>query len=265
VVGLELGSEWILRRVCVPGCQAEWRETAMAFLKGYVLRYIPGKVWGVAVRVESLSGTIKRGDVLRCVLYEQLMLNGATLLVALPLLAVVFQEQVQLGQGPVVLLLGWCGALVAVVVFWPVPVFGWGNHVLHRLTGRGQEALVLRGSRADWRWTMIVYVIVVLGQGLVLIPLVRAVCPDHATWGVETWAIVLGGYPVARLIGQVSMVAPGGLGVREGTYVLLMLPVMGNVAGTVVVVWARLLSMAAEVVVLTGVWVIHQGGRRVDD
>jgi hypothetical protein len=265
VAALELGAEWILRRTCVPGCTVRWRETAMAFMKGYVLRYVPGKVWGMAVRVESLTGKVDRVDMLRCVLYEQIMLNGATLLVALAGLGVLIQSHAELGRGMVVTTLGLCSVLVVAVVWWPVRVFGWVNQGVHRLTGLGQEALVLRGSHADWRVAMIGYLVIVLGQGLVLVPLIRAVYTGHAAWGIGDWALALVAYPVSRLIGQVSMVAPGGLGVREGTYVLLVLPIMGSLAGSVIVVWARLLSVVAEIVVLGALWVINQGGMGIDD
>jgi len=44
-----------------------------------------------------------------------------------------------------------------------------------------------------------------------------------------------------------------------------VLPIMGSLAGSVIVVWARLLSVVAEIVVLGALWVINQGGMGIDD
>jgi glycosyltransferase 2 family protein len=75
---------------------------------------------------------------------------------------------------------------------------------------------------------------------------------DEHTLGLWGWIALCGAYPVARLIGQLGVAAPGGLGVREGAYVVLVLPLVGGPVGAAIAAWARLCSIVSELLIYAG-------------
>lgn len=57
---------------------------------------------------------------------------------------------------------------------------------------------------------------------------------------------ILGVFPLAWIIGYLSVITPGGLGVREGTSVLLLAGVMGNSYASILTIMVRILWTVAE-------------------
>ena len=78
-------------------------------------------------------------------------------------------------------------------------------------------------------------------------PLIHAFAPDPGSFSPLDWFVILAAYPVARLVGQLSVVVPGGVGVREGAYVLILLPVLDSGVTTSAAAWMRLLSLIPEI------------------
>ena len=62
-------------------------------------------------------------------------------------------------------------------------------------------------------------------------------------------SLLLVAYPIAYAIGYVSFLTPGGLAVREGALVLLLLPVLGSVV-TVAALAMRLWQVVLELLVV---------------
>lgn len=245
----ELGSEWILRRACMPECPVRWPRTALVFYRSFLLRYVPGKVWTVLVRVEGLADVIPRAIMLRCVVYEQAHLNAATVIIAILALPFVLDHGGRL-QGYAIggsLLLAAIG--LGVFLFFPKPMCQFVNRIASSLTrNRVVEVFKLEGGFREWYGAFFIFALVVVLQALALVPLTWALVPDAGALRSEQWLVLLGMYPVARLIGQMSMVAPAGLGVREGAYVILVLPVLDATLSPTLVAWARLLSVVPELV-----------------
>ena len=91
------------------------------------------------------------------------------------------------------------------------------------------------------------YIALTVGQAVTVASLAMDLAgnadPPLDTW---SWIALCGAYPVARLIGQLGVAAPGGLGVREGAYVVLVLPIVGGPAGAAIAAWARLCAIVSE-------------------
>lgn len=248
-LALELASEWVLRTICAPGRGVRWLRTATAYFQHLLARYVPGKVWIVPARTEALvDHGIARHESVRSIVYEQLHFLSASAVLGVLVLAA--YPEVALGGVDV----GWIRIGLALVsvgillsVAWPTPLFRLVRSAFGAvLTEERLDALDLEVSPWRWRVAFLLYFGVVVLQGAVLYPLVLDVLPGDAPLSPAGWLIVLGSYPVARLVGQLSLVVPSGIGVREGAYVLLTLPVLDGAVAAVVVVWVRLLSVTAE-------------------
>lgn len=252
LITFELAWEWVFRRTCVANCRIGWSRTGLAFFQSMLARYIPGKVWYLAARTESLvSAGIPRTASARSVLYEQAHYLCATLLAALlisPLLLVSFSPEVRLGV--LHFTLGAVGVIVW--LFLPHRLFAIVNRVLSLILPRRNIDIGMpEGRLLHWQIAFAMFIMVVVCQAIAIYPLVRGLLPPSTVIPLSGWIVILGAYPVARLIGQLSIVSPSGLGVREGAYVVLVLSVLGSEVSTVVAVWARLISISAEIFMFT--------------
>ena len=98
------------------------------------------------------------------------------------------------------------------------------------LTGR-QMALALLGYAAAWLLT---------GGGFALLAAaITPITPQQVSALIAAWA-------AAYVIGYLSLVTPGGLGVREGVMVLLLQPLFPPPIPTVIALSARLWTIIAE-------------------
>ncbi|MBD3308009.1 hypothetical protein GF339_16325 [candidate division KSB3 bacterium] len=249
VMMYELAWEWLLRKVCLPGASLAWTITGHAFFTSLLARYTPGQVWQMLVRVEALKEHhIPRQATLRSVLYEQLHFLGATLVYAF-LLSPFFWTTL-LGDIPLALLfLVFLAAIggVSMWLFTPHHVMHVVNLVSATLTRKKFSApLTMSGTRGQWHMSFGLFFVLVLLQSGVLYPLIRDLLPSTLSLTLTQWIVLLGAYPLARMIGQLAVIFPGGLGVREGVYVLLLLPLVEGQIGSVIAVWARLLQLGAE-------------------
>jgi hypothetical protein len=246
--------EWIFRKICSPGSNIVWTQTGFAFFRSLLARYIPGgKMWYLAARTESLSRLgVPRSDAARSVLYEQIHYTGATAIGAALLLPFFLTltpvEQLHLPA----LLIGLGVALVGVALwlFWPDQLFDRVNRTFSKLfPKRRVQPLILKGHLHHWRAAFGLFFLLMVCQGVILYPIVRSVIPPTVNLSLSKWALVLGAYPIARLAGQLSVLSPGGIGVREGAYLLMALPILGSDVTSVVVIWARVLSVVSEVAI----------------
>lgn len=240
-------SESCLRRLLGVPRSLPPATSAAAFFKSFLLRYVPGKIWTAVGRAETLAPAVPRATTFRCLLYEQLHLNVATLG-----LAILMTGPLVIGHGTEARWPLWSGGAVAaagllVWLFFPNQIFGLINRLTgwaHRLEG---GLLVLEGSAREWRSTFMLFVMVLILQALAIAPLIQAFAPEAASLSSLDWFVILAAYPVARLVGQLSLVVPGGVGVREGAYVLILVPVLDPAVTTSAAAWMRLLSLIPEI------------------
>lgn len=246
----ELSWEWLLRKICSDKLGVSWAKTALAFFKSVLSKYIPGKVWYLATRSEMLvKQGVPRPDVLRSVLYEQahfFFATAAFTLMLFPVFLSSFGSQVKpvLVYAVVILII----ASMAIWLFWPERLFTVLNKTLATFLPESlRMPLLLKGHLLQWQFAFILFFILVVVQGLTTYPIIKSVLSGSNFLEPVDWIMIMGAYPVARLIGQLGVVSPGGIGVREGAYVILVLPVLDAGTGSIIAVWMRLISIVSEV------------------
>ncbi|MFC1809042.1 lysylphosphatidylglycerol synthase domain-containing protein [Candidatus Omnitrophota bacterium] len=242
--------ETVLRKTCVKDHCIHWVFTSFAFYKSLLARYTPGKVWQFVVRVEALVPYgLARKDSIRSVIYEQLHSIGATVVLALCIIPLCWNKVV-VGGNILFLSLFYICALLLIVMwcFFPNIFMKRINEIVSKIfRNEDYELLKIQDDRKSWYISFILFFILAICQGLVLYPIVQNIVGDPGPTYIQ-WILILGAYPVARMIGQVSMLFPGGLGMREGAFVLLTFSVLGLETATVIAIWARLLQLSAELV-----------------
>jgi dolichol-phosphate mannosyltransferase len=223
-----------LRRV---GAGGSTGALARMWARSFLLRYEPSGVVGFAYRVtarERVGATT--AQVMTVTGYEQLAVvvaGGAAAVAGF------------LGAGvhpPVLAIVLFAAAAVIAVAARPAFVGGW----LHdRLKARGIEtagplrgrtlALMVALDAAGW-----------IATGLGAWALARAL---GATAGLDAF-LLLGAFALSWLLGVLVPLAPGGLGLREGSLVLSLGPAIGAGPATALALALRLVSFAGELVAI---------------
>lgn len=221
---------WALRR---GGAGAPWVGTLRVWARSFLLRYEPSGVVGFAYRVhERERAAATTPQVLAASAYEQLasVVGGALVAVAGFGLA---------GLQPPVL--AWAlaaGALAVAVAARPAFLGRWAAG---RLAARGIDPAVLLPGR------------VVAGM-------VGVQALGWAATGLGAWVLVralgasvdpgllLGAFALSWLLGVLVPLAPGGLGLRDGSLVLSLTASVGTGVATALALALRLVSFAGELV-----------------
>src|SRR3954471_2266515 len=223
-----------LRRIGAGGAAS---ALARVWARSFLLRYEPSGVVGFAYRVSARERVgASTAQVMAVTGYEQLavVVAGAAAAVAGFLAA---------GVHPPVLAVGLrTAALVAAVAARPRFVGGW----LHdRLKARGIEtagplrgrtlALMVGLGAVGW-----------VATGLGAWALARAL---GATAGLDAF-LVLGAFALSWLLGVLVPLAPGGLGLREGSLIVTLGAAIGVGPATALALALRLVSFAGELVAI---------------
>lgn len=192
-------------------------------------RYIPGKVWSVAglVVMAGRAGVDAWTAAASAVAIQALGLGTAVALVAATGLS---------GESAVRLTLaGVAGAATIGVLVWP-----WATKQVTRILrpatpyrplhlGRALEAALLTFAS----WAM---------YGVAFWALARGLGVFHLSWAAAAATFALG-----YLAGLFALFAPGGIGVRELTFVALLTPVVGAGSALVVSIASRIVLTITEV------------------
>ncbi|HEX6745511.1 MAG TPA: polyprenol monophosphomannose synthase, partial [Solirubrobacteraceae bacterium] len=223
-----------LRRIGAGGSAG---ALARMWARSFLLRYEPSGVVGFAYRVTARERVdASTAQVVTVTGYEQLavVVAGAAAAVA-----------GFLGAGvhpPVLAIVLFAAALVAAVAARPAFVGGW----LHdRLRARGIEtagplrgrtlALMIALDAAGW-----------VATGLGAWALARAL---GATAGLDAF-LLLGAFALSWLLGVLVPLAPGGLGLREGSLILTLGASIGAGPATALALALRLVSFAGELLAI---------------
>jgi len=242
------------------------RSVAELFFRSHLARYVPGKVVQLGVLTDGL---VRRGLPLRLAVRvvgaHQLGYVAATGLLGLPVGGLLWLA----GARPQGIAVVGVGALAAVAsAIWtakPGRLRAVAVFLTSRAPGPGSVSMpaVAPTRPAERAISLAAYAAVAAGQGAIVLPLVWTLMPEDGSLGLVGLLAACGSYPIARLIGQVGVVAPGGLGLREGSFALLAMPLLGGPPAAACAVWARLISMAAETAVyLIAAWVARRARRR---
>jgi uncharacterized membrane protein YbhN (UPF0104 family) len=222
------GSQLVMFRTLLGayGWRLPWRVTLGAAWVPPLGKYVPGKVASVAGAVYLLRRHGVPGAVAVSV---ALMLDGLAVIAGLVLSTPLLLWEPVRRQMPTAWL--WSAALAAagVVALHPRVFVGLLNALLRRL-GRapvagvprvGQYVLPVAAAFGQWAFA---------GLGLWL--MTRAVAPDVSAAQIPLFIATAA---MAMTVSYLALFAPGGLGVREGLYLLALGPVVGPKAAIVVV------------------------------
>ena len=205
--------------------------------RSFLLRYEPSGTVGFVYRVTARERMgASTAQVLTVTGYEQLAAVVAGAVAAMAGFV---------GAGidpPVIAIALFVGALVALVAARSGPVI---TYVHARLRARGIEtagplrtrtlALMIALDAAGW-----------VATGLGAWTLARAL---HATGGLDAF-LLLGAFALSWLLGVLVPLAPGGLGLRDGSLIVSLAASIGAGAATAVALAFRLVSFAGELLAI---------------
>lgn len=207
---------------------------AQIFLLGQVGKYLPGSVWSMVTETQLAArhGVSKRRSLAASVtaMLVSIGSGAAVILVTLPL-------RPDVGGGT-----RWLGLalLPALAVLHPV--------VLGRLIDTGLRVArqaplrvrtSMRGSAVAFGWGLLTW-----ASNGVLVFAIAHPLGLAATWRAA--ALTVGGYAVAWLAGLVVVVAPVGVGVRDGALVVVLATALPLASAIVVALVARLVLVCVD-------------------
>jgi uncharacterized membrane protein YbhN (UPF0104 family) len=225
---------WLLGSL---GGHLRWRRAAQTWFLSNIVRFIPGNIWQLLGMAELAAddGVSRLTTFTSIVLHQVLSIAAGATLAALYFALAGHSAWLELIR-PLLWLVP-LGLLLCHprVLQW---ILNRGLALLRRppiqvtLSGR-QLIAALLGYGAAWLLT---------GSGFAL--LAAAITPITA----PQFAALVATWTAAYVIGYLSLVTPGGLGVREGIMVLLLTPLFPAPIPTVIALAARLWTIVAEAV-----------------
>jgi len=233
LVGLfATGLLW-LRVMAALGAALPLRDGLATFFVGQLGKYIPGSVWSIGAQAQMAG---RRAVPPRVTVAAGLLFLGYHVATAVILGAAVMLGGDLAPAWPswlsVLLLLGAALGLLPVLV----------RRLGHRLAGRpvsigvGDTAVGLALMAVTWT---------AYSAGLVLL------LPE-APW--RAVALVGGAFALAYAAGVLVVLAPAGVGAREGLFVLLLTPLLGIADATALALLARLVHTVADGAMAAGWW-----------
>jgi uncharacterized membrane protein YbhN (UPF0104 family) len=212
-------------------------------------KYLPGKVWAVLGRVylARQDGIQERHSAVSMIIETIYLFMTSLVLFAfslffyrgLPTKAYLFL------------------ALVPLTLVWIYPP--WFNLIVNFLLKRiRQKPVEFRPTVRQAAKLMLIYLVVWLVQSLGFYFLILSFHSIDA----RAAAILPGAYSLSWILGVVVLVAPGGLGVREGVFALLLGPVIPGALNVVASLLSRLWITVSELLLLGSIFLIQKLRRK---
>lgn len=260
-LGLSLNWQWLVRRLSPGASRLSSLGLHRTFLTSFLTRYLPG---GTIVNIGGKVELLKRQGASRSVgvesvLYELVFLMGGGLFLAWAAFTVEPAPQL-LGRWQS---LYWF-LMVAVVAGWvlcfsaPDRVLLWGRSLLKREL---PDVTSVGLTWVDRATAFVLYTAVNLVQGLAVLFMLFAVYPDMPP-DPGVMLHVVAAYPIARLVGQAAPFAPGGIGVREATFVILVVPWVPLEPVVISATLMRLVSILVEIMMASAVLALARREQR---
>ncbi|WP_051596914.1 lysylphosphatidylglycerol synthase transmembrane domain-containing protein [Curtobacterium sp. UNCCL17] len=210
------------------------------FFVGQLGKYIPGGVWSIAAQAElgRAHGLQRTGSAVAAL---------ASMLVSMVTAAVVGIVAVLLASSTGFATFWWLIPLIVVgLVCLTPPVLGRLIAVAFRILRRPAQdtTLTWTGTVMSLVWSLVMW----LAYGVQATLVLRVFGADSPT----LFPVAVGAYAVAWLVGFVVVIAPAGIGPREGILVLLLGSVAGGSAPLALAVISRVFMTIGDVV-LAGV------------
>ncbi len=198
-------------------------------------KYVPGKVFLFVGRIELAHRLgMRRAAVVTALTYEHLLL----MLAALPFLAAAVIRGFCLGSGVASVSLTLLCLAALIIVCFPDLLLRLLNLLLDRL---GRQRLESCPQRRQMLLLLGVY-----GTGWLLYGASGAVLASALGLATDQPVLIAIAFVAAWLIGFLSMLTPGGLGVREAVLALLLSPVLAGSEAIALALVARLSWTAVE-------------------
>lgn len=224
-----------------------WSALRIWFLSA-IVRYIPGNIW------QPLSITLlaqQRGVKPEATLTSIVLYQAIITLAVAPIAAVYFAVTGNWGVLTDVMreMAGWVIAIglapLIVFIVQPALLIGVINWALQRM---GRSRLPYGLTRAELLYTLALAAIDWLVWGAAFASLAFGLhVYTPAAMGPLAWHLIAV-YPVAYVIGFLSLITPSGLGVREGALYLLLAPVIGGATITLLALAMRVWTTLGEVI-----------------
>ena len=191
-------------------------------------RYVPGKIWTVLWRLYFLKGySITKLQIIVSSLIEMAMMCLGSLLMFL--LTLLFWDARLQPWMYVVFLL-----IPAVFIAIYPKVLNWSINVIERI--RGKEEVKIRTSYGRMLGTTLFYLFYWMVYGLGSFLLISSITPI----GWELFPMITGVFAITWLLGFVSFLAPGGLGVRDGLLVYFLIFIFPEPIAIIITLVTRL-------------------------
>jgi uncharacterized membrane protein YbhN (UPF0104 family) len=212
-------------------------------------KYLPGKVWAVLGRVylARQDGIQERHSAVSMIIETIYLFMTSLVLFALSLF---FYRRL---PTKAYLLL----VLVPLTLVWIYPP--WFNAIVNFLLKRiRQKPVEFKPSARQAAKLMLIYLVVWLVQSLGFYFLILSF--HSMDW--RAVAVLPGAYSLSWILGVVVLVAPGGLGVREGVFALLLGPVIPGALNVVASLLSRIWITLSELLLLGSIFLIERFRRR---
>ncbi len=226
-------------------------------------KYIPGKVWALAgmVVLAQRAGVRPVAATGSALVMQLLALATGSAVVALTGASTLTDARPEMRVGLSLLLLGsvlGTGLLLRPRVF---------ERIVARLPGRagagaggGVDGVVAPPTPGSIVAGLLANVVAWVAYGVAVWLLAKALLPETPFPLVGT----IGAFTAAYIVGFLVLFIPGGLGVREGVFVLMLQGTVGLAAATAIAVASRLLFTATEVGIAIPFFVVPKGDTRGD-
>jgi uncharacterized membrane protein YbhN (UPF0104 family) len=227
------------------------------FFVSFLTRYLPaGTLWNVGGRIELLKREGGRRAVgFESVLFEQMYLMGGTIFLAAVSIVLIPHAGSPLYLQQYRLLLFFGGGIGCLLLLTAPQWVLWLTARLLRRSEPGKPSDQLTLFRRFE--TFVRFVVANLIQGVAAVGVLLAVFPALLE-RVDFLPLFVAAYPFSRFVGQLVAFLPGGVGIREGMFVLFLAPFIPVKPLLAAAALMRLLSVVIEIVMLAVVLVAHR-------
>ncbi len=227
------------------------------FFVTFITRYLPaGTLWNVSGKIEMLKREgLRRAIGFTSVLFEQIYLASGTILLASVAFLSYPKEALPAFVIPYRTLLSIAGiAFCLLTLIVPDWILRISSRFLHKpiLESTSNELTPSRRTGAFLR-----FVAANLAQGLAGMLVLTAIYP---AWSdrPDLIPVVISAYPFSRLIGQIFAFVPGGIGVREGSFILVLGPLLPVESLLAAAASMRLISVFIELIMLGSILLLDR-------
>jgi len=200
-------------------------------------RYIPGKLWFVLGRAYfGKKEGIRHSVIFLSTFLELVVLAGTSVIMFL--IGVAFVKNLELW----ILLLSLAFIIILLIGIYP-PIFNWGFNLILRLLKREPHRIRIPYKKMLWLVIVLIFMWVVHGSAFYLTS--KAIYPALQL-SFQSYSLFIGVFAISWLIGFVSFLTPGGIGIREavmtyflGFYLPIPIAVMMAIAFRVLLIVAE--------------------------